>query len=318
MTSSGLALTGLVPGGGTVRTDAVGTPGLTQGGYGSRGNLELVVPGPQGGFTVCWFNSDPVEGPVSEPSIPAATWSAGLGVGEVVAPSVEVPAARTPYDSLAVLQARSGPDFLEVAALGHEGVDRWTWSPGPGFRRTGTWSTTATDPPELGYPGVPFVAETAMSLVVGRTVGSLVERWVAPLDGYPDDLAWTSESLLVAGPVRAAAADADGRTVLVVATEDGLGLVSWPLEGEVSSRDLGVSSTARAVAVCCGPDLVLAALPGGDLVAADGSSEPVALATGPEADALACCWSVMGAERHLEIAERRGSELVHRRWPVSR
>ena len=109
-----------------------------------------------------------------------------------------------------------------------------------------------------------------------------------------------------------------GRTVLVVATEDGLGLVSWPLEGEVSSRDLGVSSTARAVAVCCGPDLVLAALPGGDLVAADGSSEPVALATGPEADALACCWSVMGAERHLEIAERRGSELVHRRWPVSR
>lgn len=38
-----------------------GSVGITQGGYGDRGNLELVAPDPDDGFWVFWFNGDALE-----------------------------------------------------------------------------------------------------------------------------------------------------------------------------------------------------------------------------------------------------------------
>ena len=109
----------------SLRSAAAGRPALFQGRYGSRGNLELVTPAPDGGLVCCWFNSDPPAGPVTEPSVPAATWSDGLRF-----------AGGTAYLAVAGLQTRRGPDWLEVVATHAGGLHRWTWSPGPGFELT--------------------------------------------------------------------------------------------------------------------------------------------------------------------------------------
>lgn len=136
-----------------LRPAASGRPALFQGGYGSRGNLELVSPTADGGLVCCWFNSDPVvgpiDGPVTEPSIPAATWSDGLRFAE-----------GTTYLAVAGMQTRRGPDWLEVVATHAGGLHRWTWSPGAGFELTEKRD---------GVTGLPYVTETDAGVVVGTT-----------------------------------------------------------------------------------------------------------------------------------------------------
>ena len=126
---------------------AAGRPAIFQGRYGSRGNLELVTPSPDGGLVCCWFNSDPVGGPVTEPAIPAGTWSAGLRFAEP-----------TTYLAVAGMQTRRGPDWLEVVATHAGGLHRWTWSPGAGFELTDEIT---------GVTGTPYVVETDAGIEVG-------------------------------------------------------------------------------------------------------------------------------------------------------
>src|SRR5690349_12366564 len=104
---------------------AAGRPAIFLGRYRSCRHLVLVTPSSGCGLGLCWFNSDPPLGPVTEPSIPPATWSEGLRFAEP-----------TTYLAVAGMQTRRGPDWLEVVATHASGLHRWTWSPGPGFRLT--------------------------------------------------------------------------------------------------------------------------------------------------------------------------------------
>lgn len=278
---------------------SVGTPAIAQGGYGSRGNLELVVPHPSEGFTVCWFNSDPPEGPVSEPSIPAATWSAGLHVDAGMA------------TALAVRQVRSGPRFVEVAASGPAGLERWTWSPEDAFTRTAAW--------DIG-PGLPFLAETADELVLGQAHGSRVVRYRSALTGYPSMAgdAWRTEHLHVDGDAVAVAADRTGTTLVVIDTEPHLTLVRWSAEGSVHLVALDLPHGA-VVAIATDPELILGV--SGERMTAlrddrAGRLRQVAPWAGP-VESLACGWSVMGPERRLEIVSQHAGALRHHRWDVT-
>lgn len=283
MIRSYLTSEGPVPGLADPTPAATGTPGTVQGGYGSRGNLELLIPAPDGGVTVCWFNSDRPEGPVVEPSIPAATWSAGL----------HVPAG--PCAAAAVVQTTAGPDFVEVVTSGPEGLSRWTWSPGPGFEPTGRWP---------GAAGLPYVAETPAGLVLGQATGRTVTRHRGA----------RTEELLLDEPARAVACDPDG-TVLVVA---GTQVVQWTLDGACTAVHVALAED-DVVALTTGPDLLLAAGSGWmramALEKAAGATRTVAW--DQPVDALACTWSRMDDDVRLEIVTRTGTALRHHRWAVS-
>jgi hypothetical protein len=102
-----------------------GMPSLVQGVYGSRGNLELVVPDADDGCWVFWFNADHADDPPASPDVPPGTWSAGLRF-----------APGTRYVAASIHQIPLGPDHLEVLALADDGaLESWWWSPGPGFQR---------------------------------------------------------------------------------------------------------------------------------------------------------------------------------------
>jgi len=97
-----------------------GRPGLAQGRYGQRGNLELVVPAVDDGLWVGWFNTD-----LDETFTGAAVqrWSGALRFA---------PGHR--YVSADVTQVDAGPDHLEVVALTDDGtLRRHVWSPQHGF-----------------------------------------------------------------------------------------------------------------------------------------------------------------------------------------
>lgn len=96
-----------------------GRPGLTQGVYGDRGNLELVAPAEDGGIWVFWFNADAIDrrsGPLP------GSWSGGLHFAGV-----------RPVRAVAITQVSQGPDFLEVIVLSDAGAERYYWTPAAGF-----------------------------------------------------------------------------------------------------------------------------------------------------------------------------------------
>lgn len=102
-----------------------GRASVVQGVYGSRGNLELVVPDAADGIWVFWFNADLPGDPGASADVPPGTWSAGLRFAE---------GAR--YREAVILQSTLGPDHLEVLAVTDGGaLESWWWSPGPGFQR---------------------------------------------------------------------------------------------------------------------------------------------------------------------------------------
>jgi hypothetical protein len=147
-----------------------------QGRYGARGNLELVTPSPDGGLVCCWFNSDPVDGPVTEPSIPAATWSEGLHFAD-----------GTTYLAVAGMQTRGGPDRLEVVATHAGGLHRWTWSPGPGFELTEE---------RAGVTGLPYVVETNAGVEIGTSdEAETLPEEVAGLARGADAVAWCRSTM---------------------------------------------------------------------------------------------------------------------------
>lgn len=102
-----------------------GRPSVTQGRYGARGNLELLVPDAVDGLWVFWFNADLPGDPDAAGDVPTGTWSAGLHF-----------AAGTRYLEAQVLQSPLPHGHLEVVALTADGVlEAWWWSAGPGFQR---------------------------------------------------------------------------------------------------------------------------------------------------------------------------------------
>lgn len=145
-----------------------GPGSLTQGVYGARGNLELVVADAADGLWVHWFNSDLTSDPVAAPDVPPGTWSAGLRFAKGRA-----------YAAAAILQSPLGPDHLEVVALTREGeVESWYWSPGPGFQRRD----------ELVLWGADAVAariDDDGTLEVDARVDGGWQGFVATPEGYP-------------------------------------------------------------------------------------------------------------------------------------
>jgi hypothetical protein len=168
----------------------VGPPSLTQGVYGARGNLELVVADPIDGLWVYWFNADEADDP-GDPVVPRGDWSEGLRV-----------AAGTRYTAGVLLQGELGPDHLELLALTAAGdVESWWWSPGPGFQRR----------PGTVVRGVALVARTRPGGMVEADVRGADGSWrrvASGPDGYPQR-DWVS-----VGPVPGSEPDPDVATTV--------------------------------------------------------------------------------------------------------
>lgn len=97
-----------------------GRPGLTQGRYGSVGNLELVAAAADGGLWVGWFNADPTE---SWSGAAIGRWSGALRFG-----------ARRRFLEARIAQVDAGPDWLEAVGRTADGnLRRHVWSPADGF-----------------------------------------------------------------------------------------------------------------------------------------------------------------------------------------
>jgi hypothetical protein len=206
-----------------------GAPGLTQGAYGDRGNLELVAPGAAGGLWVFWFNADEVD---HHQGAVRGCWSGGLHFFA----GRDVTLAR-------ITQVSAGPNFLEVVALTASGdLHRLYWTPSDGFVEAGVIVS--------GARGAAAIVQTADTLGVSVLLADGSLRLLkARLDDYPS-LAW-SEPLpapesaalavrtdvavvgdlvlgldLVDVPVRAITAAATtldgGRIDVVLADDDGL------------------------------------------------------------------------------------------------
>lgn len=111
--------------------------GFTQGRYGLRGNLELMLCDERDGLWVLWFNND-TAGTAAEPGgPPPGEWSGALRF-----------ATGRRYDQVHVVQSRNGPHHLEVLARSGGAPHRLRWSPEAAF--------TDEEPP----PGAPARAVT--------------------------------------------------------------------------------------------------------------------------------------------------------------
>jgi len=258
---------------------AHGRPAIFQGRYGSRGNLELFAPSPSGGITCCWFNSDHPEGPVTEPAIPAATWSSGLVFGKDFM-----------YDAVAAIQTTAGPDFLEVAASGPDGLHHWTWTPADGFTRTAAYDTGS---------GLPFIAETPDGLVLGQATGQVITRWAG---GRRDELNLEAEPL-------ALHATADGSLQALVPGTDALDLVTWARAGAVTETPTPLPLGAPAALT----DGAAAVALHGELAVLVGIAVTRYPTEAGLIESLALAPSAMGTENRLEVVTRSGTTLRHHR-----
>ncbi len=280
---------------------AAGGPSITQGSYGERGNLELAYPDPRDGLWVCWFNND--EAAAGE--VAAETWSGGLHF-----------ACGRRYHAVSLIQAASGPQFLELLAAGDDGLHRWTWSPGRGFEHT---DVLPGRPGELLDDCV--IAEVGERLVACARRGDELLVWRAGLSAYPT-LQWSGPSRadLPAETTRLAARpDADGSVWAAVVVDAGLLVTTDPTS--VAWRRVG-ESVGPVTAACWvadlpagisrDPVLVVAASDRVCSVSLDVDAEPVVLATGPTADSLTAAWSRAGTD-HLEVVARCGDDLIHLR-----
>ncbi|MEU2657287.1 hypothetical protein ABZ615_18415 [Streptomyces sp. NPDC007325] len=231
----------------------LGSPGFAQGLYGTRGNLELVVPDPHDGLWVFWHNNDP-EGSGTDPvpGPPPGCWSGGLHF-----------AAGRRYTSAAVIQSVHGPDHLELLAGDGNGVHRLRWSPEHAFTYEGMLPVRPAGPPALaeGRDGVPHAA-------VPLTDGG-VARLTARTGSYPE-LGWevTAVHRVPSSAVVSAAIVADGAfasTPAVVASLNDGSLLVW--HGDAPGRHLGsFRAPARVAAVATGDTLRCYVMDGDDVL----------------------------------------------------
>src|SRR3954468_5999573 len=141
-----------------------GRMSLIQGRYGSRGNLELAYADAVDGLWVHWRNNDET----AAGSVAPGAWSDGLRFAE-----------GRRYGDVAMIQARRGPDFLELLATTDESIERWTWSPGAGFERTGSIRDDADGCVDVR------LTETAVGFVATAHRGEGLQSWSADAAEYP-------------------------------------------------------------------------------------------------------------------------------------
>ena len=196
-----------------------GAPGLTQGAYGERGNLELVVPDADDGLWVFWFNNDHSIGNLgAQPG----GWSGGLRF-----------ACGTRYDGAAIVQSRHGPNWLEVVAVGVGVARRYTWRPESGFSETGQpWHAVGTPSAIETDDGILHVAtnssadgielRTSRGSIYQQSVSGNVQGLALLLDGR---LVWSDDDGFHRGTEIGGAA----RQKLASAGDD----VAWIEDGRV-------------------------------------------------------------------------------------
>lgn len=241
--------------------NVTGGPGLAQGRYGERGNLELLVPAADGGCWVFWWNADGIE---RRAGAALGCWSGGLHV-----------LGDERFTQARISQVSLGPDFLEAAALTAAGaLTRWHWTPAHGFVCDGVVLDGVVATSAI------VEADAALHLLVVTTAGGLVHL-VAPVDGYPD-VQWTSR-LLFAG---AHAVALSPELVAVVALENEVRVIefadaAWRDLRRFAGRARDVAVAGR-VALCLGGDGSFAGLSGDAITAAsttiDGGRIDVVLA----------------------------------------
>jgi len=274
-----------------------GRPGVAQGSYGERGNLELVCPDPDNGFWVLWWNADRTD---ARSGARPGAWSGGL----------LVPTGHR-HTSAAITQLQRGPAYLEVVLAGPEGVHRTTWSPEGGFWPVGqvavAGSASRVVEPPLG---------DALHLLVGSP--SSVLHLHGSTTEYPA-VDWAASPLPGAAN-RPDALSADGAEgLLAVAATGAAGLVAlrWrPATGWSDALPLGLDPASAEVEVLRLPDgdaLVLSLSTDSALEArllrSDGSTTPVAV---PDlrAESFSVAASTVGGGR-VELVVRTGATLVH-------
>ena len=274
---------------------AAGVPSITQGVSGDRGNLELAYADPQDGLWVCWFNNDLT--PVGD--VGPGEWSSGLHFA---------PGSR--YLAVDIVQASSGPDFIEVVAVTADAVERWTWSPAAGFEHSGSLAVP-------GARGVALAESDDGFVVCAPSSDGTVWVWRADAVGYPR-LDWSPPSRhpLPADATRWTVRPTAGGLRAAVATPDGV-LLTDDVEGEpwrpVLLGPADVSALCWVSPHTAGAEPALVVVAGGELATVSTEAEPSVVATGVVADDMAAATSLVDRQR-LEVVTRSGTAVVHRRW----
>lgn len=132
-------------------SDCVGAPALTQSGFGSMGNFELIVPVAGGGMDQYWLNRDV---PHSEFNVP---WNRFTHFGR---PGIQVLAARLMFSTFGNLEVLA----LEQSPRG--GLELvFYWQNGPG----GPWSEPFVIPGSTGrVNGIPAFIQSSWGLEEGN------------------------------------------------------------------------------------------------------------------------------------------------------
>ncbi|MGC5395232.1 hypothetical protein ACPXCP_05700 [Streptomyces sp. DT20] len=277
--------------------------GLTQGRYGARGNLELMLCDERDGLWVLWFNCDPETAAPDPGGPPPGEWSGGLRF-----------ATGHRYDEVTVVQSGHGPHHLEIVARSGATPHRLRWSPEAAF--------TVEAPPPGGAASSVAEAEGPDGVLwVGALgVDGVPRLFRADTTAYPR-LTWREEP---AAPSRRV---------------DGLWNGMLLLPGSGGERP-GIVLTGAAAGTYLGPSGAPHPLPGAETAAAvtgpDGEPLVYLWTGGPWLDVLRpghsgdgrrlplpgsgrvtalAATALAHAEGSTDLVVRRGGQLWHLRDP---
>lgn len=275
----------------------VGAPGLTQGQYGTAGNLELVAPAEDDGIWVGWFNNDPTE---AHQGAAIGRWSGVLRF-----------ASGSRYVAAEVTQVAAGPDFIEVVALTVDGeLRRHVWSPDSGFVDTGTLATGIVAASGLvASPTSHGDNEFRISAICAD--GQLAELRASVGSSYPRldfDKATTEPAV---DKTRVTAADVDAAWHVdhldIVTVSEGRAALRCALLSSAQT-DLGPATAARIAIGSDGTRRTLTVDSEGRAQLRAGELEPMDL--GP-ADAVAVAAVRRNERVDIDVLLRRGVHLWH-------
>jgi hypothetical protein len=268
-----------------------GRPGLVQGRYGAAGNLELVVPDPEDGRWVAWFNADQND---AHAGAAVREWSGGLRF-----------ATGRQYLAASIAQVEPGPNALEVLGVTAEhDLVRHVWRAATGFVEIGSLASGVSHASAM----VSASGGAALYWAAGHLLGQMT-TWKSTTLKYP-----ILRPLRQSRPEPADDTDASWHTdhldvLRVIAGHVRLDCLS-------GTRDVGPGVAARLVVDPNGKRLVA-------LLSADGEasltypddfdSHPLPL--GP-ADDLALAAVHLDGKPEIDVVLRRGDSLQHLRVPA--